>query len=183
VAPIVSERLELVLMTPKFIEELLAERRSEAETAGGFKLPDGWPDRHDAGFLNLRLRQMREDPETEGWFAYAVVLPDGERPMIGHAGFHGPPGVNARKAADALEVGYTIFEPYRRNGYATEAVRALFGWASDEHGINHFIASISPDNEPSLAIVRRLGFEHVGRHWDEEDGEELEFELKLSAGA
>jgi RimJ/RimL family protein N-acetyltransferase len=170
-------------MSPKFIEELLAERRSEAEAADGFKLPDGWPDRHDAGFLKLRLRQMREDPETEGWFAYAVVLPDGERPMIGHAGFHGPPGVNARKAADALEVGYTIFEPYRRNGYATEAVRALLGWASGEHGINHFIASISPGNEPSLAIVRRLGFEHVGQHWDEEDGEELEFELRLSAGA
>jgi RimJ/RimL family protein N-acetyltransferase len=168
-------------MSPDFVEELLADRRSEAEELGGFTLPDGWPDRHDAGFLNLRLRQMRERPETEGWFAYAIVLPDGERPMIGHAGFHGPPGVNARKAADALEVGYTIFEPYRRNGYATEAVGALLSWASSEHGINHFIASISPGNNPSLTIVRRLGFKEVGRHWDEEDGEELEFEL--SAGA
>jgi RimJ/RimL family protein N-acetyltransferase len=179
---IVSDRIELVSMSPDFIDVLLADRREEAQSLGGFALPDGWPDRHDAGFLALRLGQMRERPEIQEWFVYAVVLPEGERPMIGHTGFHGPPGINARKAADAVEVGYRIFEPHRRQGYATEAVRTLIGWASREHGIDRFIASINPDNEASLAIVRRLGFEQVGRHWDDEDGEELEFEL-INAGA
>jgi len=80
-------------------------------------------------------------------------------------------------------VGYSVFDPYRRRGYATEVVRALIDWASREHGIHHFVASISPGNEPSLALVRRLGFKHTGQHWDEEDGEELEFELKLKAAA
>jgi RimJ/RimL family protein N-acetyltransferase len=103
--------------------------------------------------------------------------------MIGHAGFHGPPGVNAIKDADAVEVGYMILEPYRRRGYATEVVRTLLDWASREHGIQRFIASISPGNEASLALVRRLGFREFGRHWDEEDGEELEFELQISGGA
>jgi [ribosomal protein S5]-alanine N-acetyltransferase len=183
VAPIRSERLELVSISPEFIDALLAERRRDAETAATLKLPDGWPDRHDRGFLNFRLRQMRERPETQEWFVYAVVLPEGERPMIGHAGFHGPPGVNAVKAADAVEVGYSVFEPYRRRGYATEVVRTLIDWASSEHGIRHFVASISPENEPSLALVRRLGFKHTGQHWDEEDGEELEFELRITDGA
>jgi RimJ/RimL family protein N-acetyltransferase len=59
----------------------------------------------------------------------------------------------------------------------------LLDWASNKHGIQHFIASISPGNEASLALVRRLGFREFGRHWDEEDGEELEFELKISGGA
>jgi ribosomal-protein-alanine N-acetyltransferase len=62
-------------------------------------------------------------------------------------------------------------------------VRALIDWASSEQGIQRFIASISPENEPSLALARRLGFKHIGRHWDEEDGEELEFELRISDGA
>jgi ribosomal-protein-alanine N-acetyltransferase len=174
-----SERLELVSMSPDFVDALLAERRGEAESIAALKLPDDWPDAHDRGFLKFRLRQMRERPETQEWFVYAVVLPDGERAMIGHAGFHGPPGVNAIKAADAVEIGYTIFAPYRRRGYASEAVQALLAWASSEHEIGHFVASIAPGNEPSLAIVRRLGFAQTGRHWDDEDGEELEFQLRL----
>jgi ribosomal-protein-alanine N-acetyltransferase len=181
-ASIRSERLELVSISPDFIEALLAERREDAENAATLTLPDGWPDTHDSGFLRFRLRQMRERPEIQQWFVYAVVLPEGERPMIGHAGFHGPPGVNAVKATDAVEVGYSVFEPYRRRGYATEVVRTLIDWASCEHGIRHFVASISPENGPSLALVSRLGFKRTGRHWDEEDGEELEFELRLQPG-
>jgi [ribosomal protein S5]-alanine N-acetyltransferase len=180
---IASERLELVSMSPGFIDAVLEGRRDEAESLAGIALPDGWPDAHDRRFLAFRLRQLREQPELEPWFVYGVVLPEDGRPMIGHAGFHGPPGVNAVKADDAVEVGYSIFEPYRRRGYATEVVRALIEWAAREHAIARFIASISPDNAPSLALVRRLGFREVGAHWDEEDGEELEFELRLTSGA
>jgi [ribosomal protein S5]-alanine N-acetyltransferase len=179
VASIRTERLELVSISPEFIDALLADRRPDAEKTAALRLPDDWPDAHDQRFLSFRLRQMRERPELQEWFVYAVVQPEGERPMIGHAGFHGPPGVNAVKAKDAVEVGYSIFEPYRRRGYATEVVRTLIDWASRERGIQRFIASISPDNDPSLALVRRLGFEHIGQHWDDEDGEELEFELRL----
>jgi [ribosomal protein S5]-alanine N-acetyltransferase len=179
VQTIVSERLELVSFSPEFIDALLEERRRDAEAVGGFELPDGWPDAHDRGFLALRMRQMRERPELQPWFVYGVVLPEGGRPLIGHAGFHGPPGVNAVKAADALEVGYSIFEPFRRRGYATEVVRALMNWAKRTHGIERFIASVSPDNVPSLALVRRAGFREIGAHWDEHDGEELEFELLI----
>src|SRR6266542_3413803 len=37
--------------------------------------------------------------------------------------------------------------------------------------------------EPADERERRLGFREIGRHWDEEDGEELEFELKLSGSS
>jgi RimJ/RimL family protein N-acetyltransferase len=180
---IASERLELISMSPGFMDAVLEGRRGEAESLSGMALPDGWPDAHDRRFLAFRLRQLREQPELEPWFVYGVALPDDPHPMVGHAGFHGPPGVNAVKADDAVEVGYAIFEPYRRRGYGTEVVRALIEWASREHEIARFIASISPDNVPSLALVRRLGFREVGAHWDEEDGEELEFEFLTSAGA
>jgi RimJ/RimL family protein N-acetyltransferase len=75
-----------------------------------------------------------------------------------------------------VEIGYTIFPEHRRHRYATEAVVGLLDWARAQ-GIHRFIASVGPENEPSLKLVRRLGFVEVGRHWDDEDGEELEFEL------
>jgi RimJ/RimL family protein N-acetyltransferase len=176
-----SERLELVSMSPDFVDAVLADRRHEAESIAQLTLPEDWPDAHDRGFLGFRLRQMRERPETQEWFVYALVLPDGARPMVGHAGFHGPPGINAVKEPDAVEVGYTVFPEYRSRGFATEAVSTLLRWASGKHGIRHFVASVAPDNTHSLALVKRLGFTETGRHWDEEDGEELEFQLIVGA--
>ena len=174
-----TERLELVSMSVEFVDALLAGRRHDAEAAAGIVLPDGWPDDHDGRFLRFRLDQMRRDPSTQQWLVRAIALREPTPAMIGHAGFHGPPGVNAKKRPDAVELGYTVFEPHRRRGYATETVRGLMCWARDEHGIRHFVASVAPDNEPSLAIVRKLGFEETGSHWDEEDGDELEFELEV----
>jgi ribosomal-protein-alanine N-acetyltransferase len=166
-----SERLELVWLTADAMEALLGGRHDELP----YSVPPDWPDAHDGRFLRLRLRQLRADPSRADWGVAAMVLRDG-RELIGHIGFHGPPGANARRVADAVEVGYTVFPEHRRRGYATEAVQAMLGYAR-ERGVHRFLASVAPENEPSLRLVRRLGFVEVGRHWDEEDGEELELEL------
>ncbi len=121
---------------------------------------------------------MRDDPEVEEWLVRAVVLrPDAG--VVGHAGFHGPPGVNALAKPGFIEIGYTVFAPFRGRGYATEAAFALMGWARARDGVEGFVASVAPENEPSLAIVRKLGFVHTTAVWDEEDGEELVFELDV----
>ena len=44
--------------------------------------------------------------------------------------------------------------------------------------MRHYVASATPDNEPSLAIIRKLGFRQTGEAIDEEDGLELVFELE-----
>jgi len=175
-----SERLELVWLSPEFIEALLAGGAAEAAQIAGFALPADWPNDHDARFLAFRLKQAREDPTQSPWLVRAIVLREPGRPMIGHIGFHGGPGRNARKAPDAVEIGYSVFPEHRRRGYATEAVRALLDWARAQ-GVDRFVASVGPDNEPSLAIVRRLGFKQTGERMDEEDGRELVFELTRGA--
>jgi [ribosomal protein S5]-alanine N-acetyltransferase len=175
-----SDRLDLVWLSTEVLEALLDGRRTEAEQLGGFTVPADWPDNHDARFLAFRLKQAREDPTQSPWLVRAMVLRGPERLMIGNIGFHGAPGRNALKAPDAVEVGYRVFPEHQRRGYATEAVRALLDWARAE-GITRFVASVGPENVPSLAIMRQLGFREVGRHWDHEDGEELEFELSPEA--
>jgi [ribosomal protein S5]-alanine N-acetyltransferase len=174
VKPIRTNRLELVPLSSRFLDALLDGRRDDAESAIGLAVPEGWPDEYDRRFLQLRLDQARKDAAREEWMPLAIAL---ERRIIGHIGFHGPPGVNGPKKPDALEVGYTVFEPFRRRGYATEAVRGILDWARAEHGVRHFVASVDPQNEPSLALVRRLGFRQTGTQWDDEDGEEFVFEL------
>ena len=115
---------------------------------------------------------MRGDPSLQPWLARAMVLPQRERPMIGHVGFHGPPD-----GQGAAEMGYTVLPPYRRRGYALEAAQGMMEWAEREHGARLFRLSISPANAPSLAMATKLGFRHVGEQVDEEDGPELILEL------
>jgi RimJ/RimL family protein N-acetyltransferase len=166
-------------MTPEFIAAALAGRREEATRLLGAELFDEFPSEGESRFLGLRLRQMREDDRFRTWCPHAVVL-GGQ--MIGHAGYHGPPGVNSTDNPEAVEFGYRIFPPYRGRGYATEAARMLMDLAEERADIRHFVLSVGPQNEPSLAIVRKLGFTQTGEHMDEEDGREFVFELRRDAG-
>ncbi len=176
VPPIRSRRLDLVSMPPSFMAAVLDGRRGDAADMLGAPLPGGWPEEGGEGFLHRRLDQMRRDPESQAWLVRALVLRS-ESLMVGHAGFHGPPGANGPEKADAVEFGYTVFPAFRGRGYATEAASALMTWA-EEQGIRHFVASVAPVNEPSLAIVHKLGFVQTGEQWDEVDGLELVFELE-----
>ena len=164
-------------MTPEFMEALLDGRPDEAAEHLGLMLPDAPLESPAERFLSHRLEQMRRDAAVQRWLARAVVLRDAGRPMVGNAGFHGEPGVNSANAADAVEIGYGILPPHRRQGYASEAVEGLLGWARKQ-GIHHFVASVAPDNEPSLKIIRKLGFVRTGEHIDPEDGLEHVFELR-----
>jgi ribosomal-protein-alanine N-acetyltransferase len=174
-----SERLELILLSPQAIDALVEGRRADAERELDATIPEGWPDEHDAGFLRYRQRQLERAPQAEPWLVRAVILRGPARAMIGHAGFHGQPGVNAKQDPGAVELGYTIFEPHQGRGYATEAATALMDWAREEKEIDRFIASVAPGNAPSLAIVEKLGFVQTGEQWDEEDGLELVFERSV----
>lgn len=171
-----SARLELVLLTADCVDAVLAGEPERAVAIAGFRLREEWPDEHDEHFLRLRLKQMREDPTTEPWFARAMVLPP-TREMIGHIGFHGPPNEPESQGDGSwLELGYTVFPEHRRRGYAVEATEALMTYARAEHGIKRFVLSISPENAPSLAMAEKMGFVRCGEQMDEIDGLEWVFE-------
>ncbi len=165
-----SARLELVLLTGEWMAAILAGNRTQANTIGGFRVREKWPDGHDTNFLQMRVKQIRENPDDEPWFARAMVLP-ATREMTGHIGFHGPP-----REDGSLELGYTVFPEHRRKGYAFEAAEALMAYARAEHGVRRFVLSISPENAPSLGMAGKMGFVRCGEQWDEEDGLEWVFE-------
>jgi len=180
VPPIQSPRLDLVSLSPRILDALLDGRRDDSEAELSASLPVDWPDADVEPFLRLRVGQMLGEPESQRWLVRALVRRrDGV--MVGHAGFHGPPGSH-ELAPGTAELGYTVFPSYRGRGYATEAAVALMEWAEGE-GARRFVASVAPGNEPSLAIVRKLGFVQTGEQWDEEDGLELVFELDRSASS
>ena len=117
------------------------------------------------------IERIEAMPDRREWMVRFMRLrASGER--IGHCGFHGPPDVIGR-----AEIGYTVFPPFRGNGYAQEAARGLADWAFARR-VDDVYASVRPDNAESLGVLRALGFLHVGEQEDEEDGRELVFVLR-----
>ena len=155
-----------------FMRHLVARDLAAAEAEIGAQVPANLPDTLD-DFLQFRIADLSLDPDAQPWLGRAIVLTasDGSRRIIGSCGFHSPPGPDGR-----VEVGYRVEPSYRRQGVASEVVRALFDWAHRQ-GVDRFRASVSPGNVASLAVVGRLGFRQTGVQMDDIDGEELVFEL------
>lgn len=171
-APIQTERLELVSMSVPFMSALARGDLEAASREIGAAVSSWLPGQLEH-FLEYRLAQLAVDPTIQGWLGRAIVLTEmsGARRVIGSVGFHGPPDEDGR-----LEVGYSVEPEYRRRGYAIEAVRSILDWAHEQHGIRRFVASVAPDNEPSLRLIGQLGFRRIGEQLDPIDGLEFVFE-------
>src|SRR5712691_795534 len=166
-----TARLQLIPIDPVVVSHLIAGHRREAEGVLGLLLPPEFPTDDDlAGFLPVQLHRMEAAPDRLDWMARLMVSESNE--AIVHCGFHGPPDVIGR-----AEIGYTVFDARRGHGFAKEAARALTKWAL-EQGERDVYASVAPNNGPSLAVVKSLGFKQIGTQEDEVDGLELVFAVR-----
>jgi ribosomal-protein-alanine N-acetyltransferase len=59
-------------------------------------------------------------------------------------------------------LGYYVGQPFAGRGYMTEGLRLVTRYAFDELQLHRLEANIQPDNAPSIALVRRLGFRREG---------------------
>jgi RimJ/RimL family protein N-acetyltransferase len=171
-----TERLDLIPMSAAFLRASLDGDRDRAAAVIGLRLPETWPDA--PSLLALRLGQLASDPTLQPWLLRAMGLRQtGE--LVGYIGCHTAPGAPYldQWSPGGVEFGFTVCPLHRRHGFAREAVVALMHWARDEHRVASFVLTISPQNEPSLALAASLGFRRVGFHVDEEDGLEDVFVL------
>jgi ribosomal-protein-alanine N-acetyltransferase len=161
-----SERLDLVVMPLALLDAFVDGNPSRARELVDYAVPGDFPG-SATEVLELRRVQLAADPARLPWSVRAIVRRD-DRVMIGFVNFHGPPGVNDIEAADAAELGWTVFPEHRRHGYATETARQLMDWARNEHGVRRFISSTTPENVPSLRVHEKLGFRRTGQFVDGE---------------
>ena len=163
--------VSLLLLPAPALQAMLDGDLGRASTVVGIDLPPCYLDH--TWLWRLRLDQVTADPSAAPWLVRAVIARN-EHQVVGHAGFHGPPDPDGM-----VEIGYSILPESRRRGYGRAAARELIRFAAEVPAVRVVRASISPDNVASLALVRSLGFHHVGEQWDDEDGRELIFERPL----
>jgi RimJ/RimL family protein N-acetyltransferase len=173
-------RLALVSVPASLVRDLAARRKASTERRLRVRLPEDFELR-----AHVRLRPIYQDPQARPWLFRFIVLREpvsavagggrSARTAVGLIGFHGPPDEHRR-----AEVGYEVFAPYRRQGYAREAVSGLLDWAARRQGVRTFLATIATDNEPSMRLALGLGFRQVGAQVDEEGSVDFIYELTMT---
>jgi len=164
-------RLDLVLVT---VEQLLSRAEGGGEAV---PLPYDDPDdvlNTDRSALRFRVAQVREDPSVNPWLIRLAVRRD-PGVIVGNGGFHDRPDPRGM-----VEVGYTVLERHRRQGYGRELAETLWTYAAGHPDVRVLRASVSPGNSASLAIIRGAGLVQVGEQDDPEDGLEWVFEIPAS---
>ncbi|MCL4160532.1 UNVERIFIED_CONTAM: hypothetical protein GTU68_044769 [Idotea baltica] len=91
-------------------------------------------------------------------FKYWHLISKNSREVIGWCGFH-----KWKLKHDWAEVGYVLSkEGFRKQGLMTEALHRIVEHGFKEMNLNRISAYVGPDNEPSLKLVKGLGFQQEG---------------------
>jgi RimJ/RimL family protein N-acetyltransferase len=118
------------------------------------------------------LEEARDEMETGaltlytsyGFGPYRMALKDDDKPI-------GICGLFQRDNLDDPDIGYGVLPDYCGKGYAYEAARAVMDYARRDLDLRRLVAIISPDNEASIGLIRKLGlrFERMHRMQDDDD--------------
>lgn len=141
VTPIVTSRLVLEPVTRQLAGDVVAGRLAD------IRVGSGWPHADTAEAMAMAL--MKDAGPS--W----VITIDGV--VIGDCGAFSWPDENG-----VVEIGYGVAEPFRGNGYATEAAQGMCRWLFSEARATAITATgVRADNVASRRVLERLLFAPV----------------------
>ncbi len=103
--------------------------------------------------VEAAIQAAGQDPRSE---YYLAVVEPATGQVVGFARL-------ALSSVRAAKLGYAVHADHWGKGYAPDAVRALVWHGFDALGLHRITAAVGPDNERSVAVLRRLGFALEGR--------------------
>jgi ribosomal-protein-alanine N-acetyltransferase len=155
VGEIETERLTLTALTAERAHAALHDHRRLSALLG-VRVPPSWPGEEFAGALPIIAKGLHHDPTFADWTALIVHRED--RTLIGEVGFKSTPD-----SSGTIEIGYGVLPDYRRQGIATEAVRAMIDRAFADDAVQRVIANCLNDNLGSICVLEHVGMHRAGR--------------------
>jgi RimJ/RimL family protein N-acetyltransferase len=149
-----TSRLLLVAATADLADAELTDRSLLARKLGA-EIPLAWPPSLAAGDRPAVVAgRLRGEPALAGCLGWYLLLrraPD--RPLaVGMAGFRGPPDERGR-----LAMYCSVVPAYRDRGLATEAARALLGWALDRADVTAVRTDVADGDLALQRVMEKLG--------------------------
>jgi ribosomal-protein-alanine N-acetyltransferase len=170
VIDIETDRLILRLVPLAALASTAAEMVDVTQGLIGENLPQQWF--AESWVYKTRYDQWLADPGFAPGSIRAIALKQTGR-IVGNMNCHHKPMsfIHLGKTSLAVEMGYTIFAPWQRQGIAFEAINGFRAWARTEN-LESIILSIQPANVASIALARKFGAVHIGSQVDAHHGPE-----------
>lgn len=165
-----TERLDLYCLTAEELFELGSD--PEVFRQRTFENPYGVLSGEDLPRAN-RIADVRNVPENIRWY-FRMIVNRGRNVGVGSISFHGGPDERGM-----VEIGLGIAQTEQGQGFAKEALSGMWNWAATQADVKFLRYTVSPENLPSIAIIKKFGFPLVGEQIDEEDGLELIYEISV----
>lgn len=150
---------------------MLSESRGDGSRVSGDDAPEMPSDTPAVRAISDTVSED-EDEELEKYLAYihtvysvfgfglwTVCLKEDPDCIIGRCGLQ--PIADEDNPLGRIELGYLIDWKWRGCGYAFEACSSIVEYAFEKLGTEELYARVSPGNDPSCALLRRLGFERT----------------------
>ena len=98
------------------------------------------------------------------WQVMAIEL-TGKCSCIGLVGV-----IPQQKIKGEIEILFSVADEYQKNGYATEAARAVIEWFFNTREQAYLCAIVKQANIPSQRVIEKLGFEMIEKREIEYEG-------------
>ena len=109
-----------------------------------------------AAFRRRLARYAADWRDDEGYSFFLVRLED--MALVGGIGLS-----NVRRGvAETASIGYWVGRPFAKQGYMTEGVRLIQGFAFDRLHLHRLEAACLPTNMPSRGVLEKVGFRQEG---------------------
>jgi RimJ/RimL family protein N-acetyltransferase len=160
--PLTADALDALILSDRHRLEALTRARFPEPLVAPPLMADALPLLRDQ--LRAEWGELRWGP----WLAVARATGDAVGCVV----------VGRPDAAGRVVLGYSIYPGFAGRGYATEAARALVGWALSQANVRSVHATIPPWHAPSVRVAEKVGMQRVGTDADDEVGEVLVFEVR-----
>ena len=105
------------------------------------------------GIVALVERRKNDVVSVDAPFMVAVALKDTDE-MVGE--------IVVMPKDGTISLGYTFSYKHHRKGYAFESLSALINLLHEQYPEWDFISFTEPENEPSMALLKKLGYKDMG---------------------
>lgn len=143
---ILTERLHLRCLRPDDAKAMFAYRSSAAVAEYQSWVPESVGE--VVSFIDeVSTRKFN----TPGWYQIGISLRDHSE-LVGDCGIH-----VLESDPRIAEIGITIAPDFQCNGYASEALNAVFNILFVQLGKHRVVASVDPRNLASMRLMERIG--------------------------